>query len=119
MELFFEVQRQKQHIFLDAKESEGVIKLKQMIERLIKVPPQKQRLYTRRVRFVPFFLMVLLLQAADEQESSEGEWQLLDDNCALGDCGFNAENATAQCPLVLALTLQVDTLLNKNLMIYF
>jgi len=84
MDLFFEIQRKKTHIFCDAKESSTVLELKKVIEGILKVPTHEQT----------------LKKQADDQAKA---WETLDDSKSLADCGFSTQNAKAQHPAIIAL----------------
>nr|CAB3266866.1 transcription elongation factor B polypeptide 2-like [Phallusia mammillata] len=87
MELFLQVRRNKTTLFLDAKGTATIFKLKQMIEGILKIPPENQVLY-------------------DSTNS-----QKLDDEKSLIDCGFTQQNAKAQDPAQLNLAVIVDGVL--------
>lgn len=74
MDVFMMIRRKKTTIFTDAKETTPVIELKRMIEGILKVPPQNQRLFNK-------------------------ENQVMDDERTLQDCGITV--ATAQLGLVV------------------
>uniref|UniRef100_A0A914VWD2 Ubiquitin-like domain-containing protein n=1 Tax=Plectus sambesii TaxID=2011161 RepID=A0A914VWD2_9BILA len=89
MDLFFEIQRKKTHIFCDAKDSSTVLELKKVIEGILKIPTGEQT----------------LKKQADDQAKT---WETLDDAKSLSDCGFSTLNAKAQHPAVVALCLVKD-----------
>ncbi|VDD88453.1 unnamed protein product [Enterobius vermicularis] len=84
MDLFFEIQRKKTHIFCDAKENAPILELKKIIEGILKIPPGK---------------MVL------KRMTEEGRWHTLDDSKTLLESGFSQDNARAQDPATIGLQI--------------
>ena len=82
MDLFLMIRRHKTTIFIDAKESTTVSELKKIVEGIIKVAPDDQRLYR--------------------------DDQVLDDNKTLGDSGFTSSTACAQAPCTVGLVCKMD-----------
>lgn len=81
MDVFMMIRRKKTTIFTDAKETTPVSELKRMIEGILKVPPQNQRLFNK-------------------------ENQVMDDERTLQDCGITMATAKAQCPAQLGLVVR-------------
>ncbi|KAL3857599.1 hypothetical protein ACJMK2_012279 [Sinanodonta woodiana] len=77
MDVFLMIRRRKSTLFTDAKESTTVHEVKKIIEGVLKIRPEDQRLYK--------------------------DDQLLDDNKSLGDCGFTSATARAQAPATIGL----------------
>ena len=82
MDVFLMIQRHKTTIFTDAKESSTVFELKRIFERILKRPPEEQRLY-------------------------KGD-QLPDDGKTLGECGFTSQTARPQAPATVGLAFRAD-----------
>ncbi|XP_071943942.1 elongin-B-like [Antedon mediterranea] len=82
MDVFLTVRRKKTTIFLDAKESNTVYDLKQMIEGITKRSPEDQKLFKNN--------------------------DPLEDTKTLGDCGFTSQNAKAQSPAQVGLAFKTD-----------
>nr|XP_035120205.1 elongin-B-like [Callithrix jacchus] len=82
MDVFLMIRRHKTTIFTNAKESSTVFELKRFVERILKRPPDEQRLYK--------------------------DDQLLDDGKTLGECGFTSQTARPQAPATVGLTFRVD-----------
>merc|ERR1719397_228833 len=72
------IRRGKVTIFTDAKENTPIIDVKRIIEGIVKIPPENQRLFR------------------------DGT-PLTDDNKTLGEYGLNTNNAKAQAPATLGL----------------
>ncbi|XP_055601136.1 elongin-B-like [Uranotaenia lowii] len=81
MDVFLMIRRKKTTIFTEAKETTPVYELKRMIEGILKVPPQNQRLFNR-----------------DNQE--------LDYDRTLQDCGITVSAGKAQCPAQIGLAIR-------------
>ncbi|CAA21548.1 Ubiquitin-like domain-containing protein [Caenorhabditis elegans] len=84
-ELFFEVRRNRSHIYLDAEESHSVMELKLMLAGITRDPVNHMELWK-----------------LDEDGNKS---QLLHDTATLSDAGFSSTNAKAQCPAALGLRL--------------
>jgi len=80
MDLFFEIRRHKTHIFCDAKETSNVLELKRIIQGILKVKPEDQRLYKE-----------------DKELNTEQSFS---------ECGFNPNTARAQQPAVVSLAIR-------------
>lgn len=76
------IRRKKCTVFTDAKESTTVHEVKKIVEGILKVRPEDQRLYK--------------------------DDQLLDDNKSLGDCGFTSATARAQAPATIGLAFRQE-----------
>lgn len=76
------LRRKKATIFTDAKESTTVHEVKRIVEGILKVRPEDQKLYK------------------DDQP--------LDDNKTLGDYGFTFATARAQAPATIGLAVRQD-----------
>ncbi|XP_025090584.1 elongin-B-like isoform X1 [Pomacea canaliculata] len=83
MDVFLMIRRKKSTIFTDAKESTPLIELKRIIEGILKVPPDNQRLFK------------------DDQA-------MTDDNRTLGDYGFTSAIARAQAPASIGLVYRKE-----------
>ncbi|GFO19830.1 transcription elongation factor b polypeptide [Plakobranchus ocellatus] len=83
MDVFLMVRRKKTTIFTDAKESTTMGELKKMIEGILKVPPENQRLF-------------------------KDDTAMTDDHKALSDYGYNSTVAKAQSPATIGLVLKTD-----------
>ncbi|XP_076108277.1 elongin-B-like isoform X1 [Mytilus galloprovincialis] len=81
-DVFLMLRRKKATIFTDAKESTTVHEVKRIVEGILKVRPEDQRLYK------------------DDQP--------LDDNKTLGDYGFTFATARAQAPATIGLAFRQD-----------
>lgn len=88
-ELYFEVQRKKQHLMVQARENSTAKDLKKIIEGILKVPPEKQS----------------LRRPANEQRT---EWAPFDEKQTLQELGFSPKNARADDPAMLVLVLPED-----------
>ncbi|CAP32057.1 Protein CBR-ELB-1 [Caenorhabditis briggsae] len=84
-ELFFEVRRQKLHMYLDAEEGQTVMDLKRMVAGITSDPVQNMELWK-----------------LDEDGKKS---QVLHDTATLVDCGYSSTNAKAQSPAALGLRL--------------
>ncbi|RCN36857.1 hypothetical protein ANCCAN_17247, partial [Ancylostoma caninum] len=73
-ELFFEIVREKQHVFCDAKDTAPVLELKRIVEGVLKIPVTDQ-------------VLVRLL------DDSTTNFQPLDDKKTLAESGFTVNNA--------------------------
>jgi len=82
MDVFLMIRHKKTTIFMDAKETTQVLELKKMIQGITKRSPDDMRLFK------------------DEQP--------LEDNKALGDCGFTSSTARAQAPACIGLSFRAD-----------
>ncbi|XP_013422017.1 elongin-B [Lingula anatina] len=82
MDVFLMIRRKKTTIFIDAKESTTVGELKKVVEGILKTPPEDQKLFK------------------DDEP--------LDDNKALGDCGFTSSTARAQAPATIGLAFKEE-----------
>ncbi|WKX98183.1 hypothetical protein Q1695_013677 [Nippostrongylus brasiliensis] len=89
-ELFFEIVREKQHVFCDAKDSAPVLELKRIVEGVLKIPVSDQ-------------VLVRLL------DDTTTRFQSLDDKKTLSENGFNVNNAKAQTPAMIALMMKGET----------
>jgi len=77
------IRRRKTTIFTDAKESTPLGDVKKIIDGILKVPPENQRLY-------------------------KDDTLLSDDHKTLGDCGFTSTVARAQAPATIGLVFRSD-----------
>ncbi|CAL2036638.1 CBN-ELB-1 protein [Caenorhabditis brenneri] len=82
-ELFFEVRRQKSHIYLDAEENQTVMDLKQMVAGITHDAVGSLELWK-----------------LDEDGRKSA---ILHDTATLVECGFSSTNAKAQSPAALGL----------------
>lgn len=82
MDVFLMIRRHKTTFFVDAKETTTVSELKRIVEGIIKVNPDDQKLYR--------------------------DDQTLDDNKTLGDSGFTSTTARAQAPGTVGLACKQD-----------
>ncbi|VDK51301.1 unnamed protein product [Cylicostephanus goldi] len=73
-ELFFEIVREKQHVFCDAKDTAPVLELKRIVEGVLKIPVTDQ-------------VLVRLL------DDSNTNFLPLDDKKTLAESGFTVNNA--------------------------
>ncbi|VDM69380.1 unnamed protein product [Strongylus vulgaris] len=89
-ELFFEIVREKQHVFCDAKDTAPVLELKRIVEGVLKIPVTDQ-------------VLVRLL------DDSTTNFQPLDDKKTLAESGFSANNAKAQAPAMVALMFRGES----------
>ncbi|PIO65185.1 hypothetical protein TELCIR_13162 [Teladorsagia circumcincta] len=89
-ELFFEIVREKQHVFCDAKDSAPVLELKRIIEGVLKIPVTDQ----------------VLVRLLDDTTTN---FQPLDDKKTLAESGFNVNNAKAQTPAMVALMMRGES----------
>ncbi|ESP01487.1 hypothetical protein LOTGIDRAFT_225362 [Lottia gigantea] len=83
MDVFLTIRQKKTTIFTDAKESTTVNEVKKIIEGILKVAPENQKLFK------------------DDQP-------LTDDNKTLSDCGFTSATARAQQPATIGLATRKD-----------
>uniref|UniRef100_A0A0R3PVT6 Ubiquitin-like domain-containing protein n=1 Tax=Angiostrongylus costaricensis TaxID=334426 RepID=A0A0R3PVT6_ANGCS len=86
-ELFFEIVREKQHVFCDAKDSAPVLELKKIVEG---IPVNDQ----------------ILVRLIDDNVNN---FQPLDNKKTLAESGFNVNNAKAQSPAVVALMFKGES----------
>ena len=78
------IRREKTTIFLDATEETTVLKLKKMLEGIVKKPPEDLKLY------------------------NPSNKDVLEDNKTLGDCGYKSQNAKAQDPASVGLAYRLS-----------
>ncbi|KJH53083.1 hypothetical protein DICVIV_00768 [Dictyocaulus viviparus] len=86
-ELFFEIVREKKHVFCDAKDSAPVLELKKIVEGVLKIPVSDQ----------------ILVRLLDDTNTN---FQPLDNKKTLAESGFNVNNAKAQTPAIVALMIK-------------
>ncbi|CAJ0600362.1 unnamed protein product [Cylicocyclus nassatus] len=89
-ELFFEIVREKQHVFCDAKDTAPVLELKRIVEGVLKIPVTDQ-------------VLVRLL------DDSNTNFLPLDDKKTLAESGFTVNNAKAQTPAMVALMFRGES----------
>ncbi|CAI9744454.1 elongation factor B, polypeptide 2 [Octopus vulgaris] len=80
MDVFLMIRRKKCTIFTDVKENTTIYEVKKIVEGILKVPPENQRLFR------------------DETA--------LDDNKTLSDCGYTSSSARAQAPATIGLAFK-------------
>ena len=85
-ELFFEIQRKKIHLLVQARENWTAKDVKKLIEGILKIPVEKQSL----------------------RRSINEQWLQIDDKQTLQEQGFSPKNARADEPAVLALVIPED-----------
>ncbi|KAK6191536.1 elongin-B [Patella vulgata] len=83
MDVFLMIRQKKTTIFTDAKESTTVNDVKRIVEGILKVSPENQRLY-------------------------KDDTLLGDDNKTLSDCGFTSATARAQAPATIGLATRKE-----------
>lgn len=83
MDVFMMIRRKKTTIFTDAKDTTTVFELKKMIEGILKVPPEDQRLYSK-------------------------DNIVMEDVKQLQDYGITMMTAKAQQPQMLGLAFRID-----------
>ena len=77
------IRRKKLTIFTDCKDSTTVLELKKMIEGILKIAPENQRLYNK-------------------------DNQIMEDDKVLQDYGLTSSVAKAQCPAHVGLALKLE-----------
>jgi len=82
MDIYMMIRRHKTTIFTDAKENTGVMELKKMLEGILKVTPENQRLLK------------------DDNE--------MEDNKTLQECGLTSATAQAHKPATLVLCVRQE-----------
>ncbi|KAK7475671.1 hypothetical protein BaRGS_00033097 [Batillaria attramentaria] len=82
-DVFLMIRRKQCTIFTDAKESATLYEVKKIIEGILKIIPENQKLY-------------------------KDEAPMTDDNKTLGDYGFTSATARAQAPATMGLTFKKD-----------
>lgn len=82
MDVFLMIKRRKATIFAEAKESSTVLEVKKIVEGIMKVPPENQRLWK------------------DDQP--------MDDNKPLSEYGFTSATAKAQDPAPIGLSFKQE-----------
>lgn len=80
MDVFLMIRRKKCTIFTDVKENTTIYDVKKIVEGILKVPPENQRLFH------------------DDTP--------LDDNKTLSDCGYTSGTARAQAPATIGLAFK-------------
>uniref|UniRef100_A0A0B7ABU6 Elongin-B n=1 Tax=Arion vulgaris TaxID=1028688 RepID=A0A0B7ABU6_9EUPU len=83
MDVFLMIRRKKCTIFTDAKESTTLGEVKKIIEGILKVPPENQRLY-------------------------KDDTPMLDEHKALSDYGYTSTVARAQSPATIGLVFKTE-----------
>lgn len=83
MDVFLMIRRKTCTIFTDAKESTTLYEVKKIIEGILKIIPENQKLY-------------------------KDEVPMTDDNKTLGDYGYTSATARAQAPATMGLTFKKD-----------
>ena len=78
------IRREKTTIYIDTTEETKVYKLKQMLQGIVKKPPEDQKLY----------------------KISSNE--VLEDDKTLGDCGYKSQSAKAQDPGTIGLAYKIS-----------
>jgi len=81
-DVFLMIRRKKLSIFTDAKDNTSVLELKKIIEGILKVPPENQRLYKGN--------------------------QIMEDDKTLQDYGMTSSVAKAQCPATVGLAIKME-----------
>ncbi|GAB1602590.1 elongin-B-like [Argonauta hians] len=81
MDVFLMIRRKKCTIFTDVKENTTIFEVKKIVEGILKVPPENQKLYR--------------------------EETALDDHKTLSDCGYTSSSARAQAPATIGLAVKV------------
>nr|CAG4645955.1 EOG090X0JP1 [Lynceus sp. MCZ IZ 141354] len=82
MDVFLMVRRKKTTIFTDCKESTSVVELKKMIQGILKIAPENQRLFK--------------------------DSQIMEDSSSLSDYGLVSSVSRAQCPATIGLAIRLD-----------